>query len=209
MRLLAIGLISFVLFFPTYWGWHLIFGEDVGAILSLLSCILLYPYLIGKVWKDYPPIEVVPIERDDEFNLKCIERARSELHRLDEGLKDGKKQAFVKYEIRANEESADHVWGIAHRITDKYVVVSLINEPVYHSDDRDSDPRDKVPMDEIQDWMLVDKHGVCEGGYTHLAMVHAYSKLHGKVPKKYLRDLKQFVDISDSEYAEQAFEKIP
>ena len=201
LRLLAIGVVSFVLFFPTYFGWHYVFGEDIGASISLLFCIFIYPYLLGKIWKDYPPLDVVPIERDDEFNLKCIERARAELHRFKEGLKEGKKEALVKYAIHADEDSADHVWGIAHSMTDEHIVVSLVNEPVYQAEEGDeSDPRDKIFLEEIQDWMLVDKDGNCEGGYTHLAIVNAYRKLHGKVPKKYLRDLKQMIDIAESEY---------
>lgn len=202
LRLISIAIISFVLFFPTYWAWHYLFGEDVGATLSLLTCIILYPYLLGSVWKAYPPIDVVPIDCNDEFNVKCIERARSEIHRLECGLNEGKKDAFVKYSIRYDEESADHVWGIAHSMTDGYVVVGLINEPVYSSrKDCESDPRDKILLGDIQDWMLVDKDGNCEGGYTHLAILNAYKRLHGKVPKKYLRGLKQFVDINVSEYA--------
>lgn len=46
---------------------------------------------------------------------------------------------------------------------------------------------------------LVDEDGNCEGGYTHLSIVNSFKRLHGKVPKKYLKDLKQFVDINVSD----------
>jgi uncharacterized protein YegJ (DUF2314 family) len=164
--------------------------------------ILVYPYLLSKLWRYYPPIDVVAIEPDDEFNQKCIARARNEIHRLEAGLLEGKKEAFVKFAIPSDDGGADHLWGLAHSIIEGSVVVTLANEPVHDVNNSDhGDLREKVPLTEIQDWMLMDKNGNCEGGYTHLAMVNAYRKEHGKVPKKYLKDLRNFVDIQESEYA--------
>jgi hypothetical protein len=204
MRLLGISLISFALFFPSFWVTDYIFGANIGAALAFALVILVYPYLLSRVWKYYPPIDVVAIDPDDEFNQACIARARKELYRLENGLAEGKKEAFVKYTIRVNEDSADHVWGLAHSIVDGSVVVTLVNEPVYELDGSEhTDLREKVPLSEVQDWMLMDKDGKCEGGYTHLAMVNAYKQAHGKVPKKYLKDLANFVDIHESEYAQQ------
>ena len=81
-------------------------------------------------------------------------------------------------------------------------LLSTANEPVYELDEsKHQDLRERVPLSEIQDWLLMDKDGSCEGGYTHLAMVNSYKKTYGKVPKKYLEDLRNFTDIDESEYA--------
>jgi uncharacterized protein YegJ (DUF2314 family) len=202
MRLLGISLISFTLFLPSYWVTHYFFGANIGAALAFVLAIIVYPYLLSKLWKYYPPIDVVAIDPDDAFNKECIARARKELHRLQNGLSEGKKEAFVKYTIRASDDSADHVWGLAHSIVDGSVIVTLANEPVYDLDEsKHPYLREKIPLTEVQDWMLMDKDGKCEGGYTHLAMINAYKKAHGKVPKKYLKDLVNFIDIHESEYA--------
>jgi uncharacterized protein YegJ (DUF2314 family) len=202
MRLIGISLISFVLFFPAYWIGHYFFGENIGAAFACICAFVVFPFLLSKIWKYYPPIDVVAIDPDDEFNKDCIKRARAELDRLEEGLRQGEKEVFVKYTIQADSESADHVWGVAHSIIDGAVSVSLVNDPMYGLDEsKHSNPREKIPLSDIQDWMLIDKDGSCEGGYTHLAIVNAYKKQHGKVPKKYLKDLSNFVDIQESEYA--------
>ncbi|MFS1704880.1 DUF2314 domain-containing protein [Alteromonas sp. AMM-1] len=199
LRLLGIAVFSFTLFFPSYWVLHYFFGPDLGAPIAFGFSLVLYPYFIAKVWHYYPPIDVVAIDKDDVFNQQCIARARSELHRLESGLSEGKKDAFVKFAIKSNDGS-DHVWGIAHSMVDASVIVTLVSEPVYTPNPIEHlDIREKIPVSDIQDWMLIDKQGNCEGGYTHLAMVNAYKKQHGKVPKKYLKHLRNFVDLQESE----------
>ena len=201
LRLPGIALISFSFFFPSYWAAHYVFGPDVGVTLAFALTIIVYPYLIAKVWRYYPPIDVVAIEPDDEFTKQCIARAHEEFHRFEAGLSEGKKEAFVKFAIKSD-DGVDHVWGVAHCLHEGQVTVTLANDPVHKIDEsQHQDLREKVPLSEIQDWMLMDKHGNCEGGYTHLAMVNAYRKEHGKVPQKYLKDLKNFVDLKESEYA--------
>ena len=201
LRYTTIAIASIVLFFPTYWLLHPILGADVGAGVAAASMYIGFPALMLHLWKQLPPIYALPVDPDDPEMIACIRRSRSHIRRFKKGLADGAKQALVKYPIRTKNDGTEHVWGVAHSIDGQEVVVSLVNEPVDPIRDGEmEEPRSKVPLREIEDWMLIDKEGRCEGGYTHLALLKIYRRRHGRIPKTYLRDMEFFVDIDASEY---------
>lgn len=124
---------------------------------------------------------------------KCIAKAQSTLPRFVEGLKQGQQEAFVKCPVNTKNNNVEHVWGLAHAINEDVILVSDINETVELL--KEQNPRHKVPIDNIEDWMLTNTEGNCEGGYTHFALYEAYKKEYGKFPKKYLPLLDTFIDI--------------
>jgi uncharacterized protein YegJ (DUF2314 family) len=203
IRLLVIAVISlFLFFFVTAWLSH-IFSSNVAAALAAFLMFIVFPALIMKyVWKSYPPISVVEVDPGDPDMEECIRRSRSEVSRFIKGMHESKKEAFVKYIIETEYDTTEHVWGMAHAIEGDSIVVSMVNEPVNDFEKgSEPDPRNKIQLTDIEDWMLVDRQGNCEGGYTHLGLVKIYKKQYGKVPRKYLRDLSNFIDIQESEYS--------
>jgi len=201
LRVLTICLGSVVLFFPAYWVLHPLLGADWGAAIAAALMYLGFPALMLKLWKTYPPLSAVPIEPGDPTMQECIDRSMREFARFKQGLAEGRKQAFVKYVLDMSGGGREHVWGLAHALDGEHVVVSLESQPVQEiADDGADDPRSRIAISAIEDWMLIDKDGKCEGGYTNLGLAKIYRQLHGKIPKKYLNDLEHFVDIHPSEY---------
>ncbi len=201
IRYLIIGVLSILLFFPAYWLLSKFLGDDWGAGAAMVMMYIGFPALMLKLWKSYPPMYAVPVEPGDPDMQRAIDRARREIGRFERGIRDAKKEAYVKYPVSVEDGGVEHVWGLAHSIEKGGVVVTLVNEPVGELVDAgQSSPRGRIPLTEIEDWMLVDTDGKCEGGYSHLALVQIYRRIHGKIPKSYLRDLEAFVDIHPSEY---------
>jgi uncharacterized protein YegJ (DUF2314 family) len=199
LRLLVIGVSAIVLFFPAYALLHPFLGEDWAAGVAIFLMYIGFPALMLRLWKTYPPLEAVPIEPNDPTMAEHVQRAKREFDRFKKGIQEGRKNAFVKYPV-STRDGTEHVWGIAHALNGDEVIVSLASTPVGNLADAESrDSRNSVPVAEIEDWLLVDNAGKCEGGYTNLALAKIYRRLHGKVPKKYLRDLECFVDIPPSE----------
>jgi len=73
------------------------------------------------------------------------------------------------------------------------VLVSLANPPVHKpaNDER----RFPVPLADIEDWVLIDSAGVMEGGFTHVALAHAYKRDKGFVPHAMHKELAAFKDL--------------
>ena len=200
IRLLAIGVISLAVFFPSYWLFHPIFGADIGAGAAAVFAFIVFPTIMLRLWKDYPPPGVVPIDPDDPFMSKMIRRSMGEFDRFKAGLAEARKEAMVKYPIISGSETTEHVWGLAHSIEGDSIIVSMVNEPYDELRSDDSiNPRDRVPIESLEDWILMDKDGTIEGGYTHLALVKTYIDQFGKFPKKYRQEFGAFVDIDWSE----------
>lgn len=131
---------------------------------------------------------------------EAIAHAQAELPRFLAGLAAGSKEAFVKYPMATHGETTEHVWGVAHWQDGRDVIVSLMSEPVRTSE-AEANARVRVPLDQIEDWIMTDRKGLAEGGYSHLAMVKIYRRLYRRAPRRgELKRLDAFIDIHPRQY---------
>jgi len=201
LRILVVAVISLASFFPLYVfmtnGCGL--DDNWGAIVAMITAVICVPSVLLSVWKGKPSPDAIPIDIDDPLIQKLIEKSRSEIDRLTQGLDEEKKEAYVKFPYKFGDE-IEHVWGTVHYIKEDYVLVSLDSLPVGEVPEI-ATGRLKVKLAEIEDWMLVDNDGKTYGGYSILGLAKIYTREHGKLPKEYERDLERFVDFEWPENA--------
>jgi uncharacterized protein YegJ (DUF2314 family) len=176
VRILVVALLSFVS--PLFWAALLHFVVPMPA-LAWLAMILAWgvtPVALLCLWRPRPSLNVMPIGRSEPEMREAIARAQADLPRFLAGLAAGTKEAFVKYPMSTRGGTTEHVWGVAHYQEGQDVVVSLASEPVMPFQDG-YDARERVPLHEIEDWILTDRAGRAEGGYSHLAMVRVYRRI--------------------------------
>ena len=209
LRYVTILATSLLLLFPTYWIMRPLVSSDGNAwALAALICAGFSAVML-KLWKVYPSINDIPIDAGDSDMRDCMRRSKSEFHRFEEALSEGEKEAYVKYRFQRDDGRSVQVWGVAHALKDGCVVVSLqgfadylVSKPAHaFRHEENFEPRSKIPLQKVEDWMLIDNEGRAEGGYTHLALVKIYRRLHGKIPRRYLQELESCVDIDSSEYS--------
>jgi len=195
-RLIFIVLVSFCSLFPLLAITTQQFGlsDNAGAVVSVIIGWLILPTIILNLWREKPGLEVLPVDIDDPIMKQYITISKSKIDKFYIALFEGVSEAYIKFPYEFEGE-VEHVWGLAHTERDDLVIISLASEPVGEMDE-DVMCRIKVPKNDIEDWMLVDGKGNTQGGYTILAMAKIYERDHGKLPKRYVRDLERFTDFS-------------
>ncbi len=195
LRILIVAVISLASFFPLYEfttnGCGL--DENWGAIVAMIAAVICVPSVLLNVWKGKPSPEVMPIDINDPIMQKLIEKSRSEISRLIQGVDGEEMEAFVKFPYKFGDE-VEHVWGIVHYIKAGYALVSLESSPIGEVPESAAG-RLKISLAEMEDWMLVDKDGKTYGGYSILGLAEIYTREYGKLPKAYALDLERFVDF--------------
>lgn len=200
MRIIAIVLLSFVA--PLFWWAVLHFVVPTPALewTGFVLGWILTPAVLLHLWRPQPSLDVMAIDRSEPEMRDAIARAQAELPRFLAGLAHGTKEAFVKYPIATQRGTTEHVWGVAHRQDGQAIVASLASEPVMALEDA-FPARERIPLHAIEDWMLTDRQGRAEGGYSHLAMVQIYRRIHRRAPRRSeLTRLDVFVDIHPRQY---------
>jgi hypothetical protein len=189
IQLLLVAGASAVWLVPAYVALHPWFTLICAlAVIALLVYTGVPLKLIRRI-RGYPSVYAERIAPGDPEMARCIQRSMSEISRLQEGLADGIKQAFVRFRVEPEDGEANYVWAYAYGIDGDFVSVLLDDEQL------------DVPLEVLDDWMLIDELGRREGGYTHLALARIYRKRYGALPKEFLRELESFVDIRPTEYA--------
>lgn len=200
MRLIVIALLSFVS--PLFWAALLQVFVPMPA-LAWLAMILAWgvtPVALLRFWRAQPSLNVLPVKRSEPEMQAAIARAQAELPRFLAGLAAGSKDAFAKYPMLTRGGTTEHVWGVVHSLDGADVIVSLASEPVMDFG-AVPDARERVPLHAIEDWILTDRKGRAEGGYSHLAMVKIYRRIYRRSPRKSeLQRLDTFVDINPRQY---------
>jgi uncharacterized protein YegJ (DUF2314 family) len=176
--------IAYSLFFAgNAFRWNYLGAGGISLVVLFMGWARLFP-------RYYAPI---PIDHGDPLMKRAIDEARREVARFTQGIKDGRKQPFVKFPLKSSGGEVEHIWGIVHTLDADVVQVSLANDPVHRQEQRD--PRFSVALSDIEDWMLVDGKGVTEGGYTYLAMARMYKRQKGHVPRAMRNELAGFKDL--------------
>ena len=167
-----------------------------GKLLALAPGAGFVLYGLGKMFPGQPP--PIPIETGEPLMEEAIQRARREWRRFERGLAEGKREALVKYPLKTGFGDNEHVWAIAHSIDNGEVVTSLASEIV--GDDVDvKAERQRIPVSEIEDWLLIDDSSRMEGGFTQIAMAKIYKRDRGYVPYAIRKGLPNFADLIDLE----------
>jgi len=195
LKLLVITFISFGSVVPFLVIFHrfLQLEDDVAGYISFFLGWIVLPIFLLRVWKLPPNLEALPVDINDPIMREQIDTAKREFGRFIKGLSEGKLESFIKFPYEF-EEQIEHVWGVAHSIKGTSIVASLASEPASDTPD-ELMGRIEVPFEDIEDWMLQDSKGNIQGGYTLLGMARIYERDYGKLPKKYAKDLKPFVDL--------------
>ncbi|MFY8274309.1 DUF2314 domain-containing protein [Pseudoalteromonas sp. SSDWG2] len=195
LRIIVIALFSFCAFVPIFIILTQLesFDNSTAGVVAFGIAWLVLPFILLKLWRTPIDFKVLNVDKDDPVMHAQICRARAELDRFIAGLKEGKREAYVKFPY-AFDNHVEHVWGVAHCAMEEGVTVSLACEPIGELNDELSQ-RIYVRFTDIEDWMLQDANGYTQGGYTMLAMARIYERDHGRLPSKYARDLEPFVDF--------------
>jgi uncharacterized protein YegJ (DUF2314 family) len=162
--------------------------ELLPAILGLVFITVGWPRLFPDT---FAPL---PVNQDDPLMKAGIEQARREMRRFLDGVHEGRKQAFVKFPMQTR-SGVEHIWGIVHNIDRETALVSLANQPVDAPAEGRQDPRIRVEMSNVEDWMLVASDGTTEGGYSTKAMAQIYKREKGYLPAALKKQLAVFKDF--------------
>lgn len=154
-------------------------------------------YGFGRLFPGQPP--PIPIETGEPLMEAAMERARREFHRFERGLAEGKQEALVKYAMKTGYGDNEHVWAIAHSIDEGSVITSLMSEPVGDADMKVE--RKRIPVPDVEDWLLINEDQRMEGGFTQIAMAKIYKRDKGYVPYAIRQSLKNFVDLDQPDLA--------
>ena len=178
-----------------FWGLYASFRlGEWSKLLALLPGGGLVLFGLGKLFPGEPP--PIPIETGDPIMEQAMQQARREWHRFERGLAEGKREALVKFPLKTGFGDNEHVWAVAHSIDNGEVVASIASEIV--GDEAEvKNERQRVPVSEIEDWLLVDDGGRMEGGFTQIAMAKIYQRDKGYVPYAIRQTLPNMVDLND------------
>lgn len=175
-----------------YWG----LNDDHGAVVSIILSWIILPMVMLKIWPEKPDLECLAISKDEPIVQEYVELSKSEVSRFVEGLSNGLDEALIKFPHKFDGE-VEYVWGVAHSITNNdLIITSLASDPVGSLNNEDY-ARIQIPLDDIHDWMLINHEGEIKGGYSHIAMIKVYERDHGKVPKRYIKSLENFIDLKE------------
>lgn len=184
----------------------LVFLEYAKAILKrnsfdpqiVLFFVVLVIFIGSFYYKKYlikPDFHTITIDNDDPLIQAQIEVSKKQIHRFVDGLGQGKLEAMIKFPL-ATDKDGKRVWGVAHTQKSDNIIAS-VDDIVVDSNNADENiERLSIPIKDIEDWMLIEKSGKTHGGYSVLAHAQIYEKKHGKLPAKYAKKFKSFVDIS-------------
>jgi len=195
-RILLITLVSFCSVVPFLVLFHRVLdvGNDLAGYISFFLAWVVTPFFLLSIWKDKVDPAVIPINQEDPIIIDQIKNSQSELHRFTEGLSEGKFEAYIKFSYKFGEE-IEHVWGSAHTECENTIICSLESSPVGDLP-KELHARFSVPIEDLEDWMLVDANGETYGGYSMLAHATIYERDYGKLPKYYVRHLENFHDFT-------------
>lgn len=195
IRILTITIISFASVVPFLAIFHRFLGidDDTAGYISFALAWVITPIVLLSIWKAKPRLEVLLVDIDDPIMQEHIALSRKYLPRFIKGLEAGKQEAFIKFPHLFGDET-EHVWGVAHSYKDNEIIVSIASDPVGEISEEDVG-RLPVPLNKIEDWILTNEKGESQGGYTMLAMAKIYERDFGKLPKRYIKDLSQFIDF--------------
>ncbi len=168
--------------------------------ISSVGYLLLGICVTYNGWERMMPTRYAPIylEANEPDMLEAVALARAEIERFRDGVKYTQKEAKARFALETGDGYSEHVWAVVHRINGNTLQVSLPSEPGKKVSP--ADPRAEMPLHDLEDWMLIDKNGQTEGGYTLGAMAKKYLFYKGYIPRGLRLQLDKFVDVDLERY---------
>lgn len=85
--------------------------------------------------------------------------------------------AFVKFPLKTPKGLMEHIWAYVHSFRDGKFNVSLACVP--YDDTTEAEGRRDVPIEEVEDWQIMQTNGTIRGAYS-LRALFAYRERVGK-----------------------------
>lgn len=178
-----------------FWALRASFGlGDWSALFALIPSAGFTFYGLGKTFPGQPP--PMPIETDDPLMKEAFDRAKREWRRFERGLAEGRREALIKYPLKTGYGDNEHVWAVAHSIDQGHVVATLASQPV-GDDIQLRNERQRIRIEDVEDWILMEDSGRMEGGFTQIAMAKIYKRDKGYVPYAIRKSLPDLADLND------------
>lgn len=127
--------------------------------------------MVGWKWMRYEGksiTEVSPPDMEDPLLGDWRGEAHFTMGRFLAYVDEGGDGAFIKFPLATPKGLTEHIWGYVHFYKDGAFNVSLANEPVDES--QSADGRRNVPMEDVEDWQIVNPDGSITGGYSLMAL---------------------------------------
>ncbi|MDX1508401.1 MAG: DUF2314 domain-containing protein [Woeseiaceae bacterium] len=178
-----------------FWALRAAFGMgEWSKLFALIPAAVFALYGLGRMFPGQPP--PLPIETDDPLMKEAFDRAKREWRRFERGLAEGKREALIKHPMKTGYGDNEHVWAVAHSIDDGHVVATLASQPV--GDEAEiKNERQRIRIEDVEDWLLIEDGGRMEGGFTQIAMAKIYKRDKGYVPYAIRKTLPDMADLND------------
>ena len=151
-------------FFPT--------DEFKTNFRSVFQLILPIAFIIvGWKWIRYQGKgidEITPPDIDFPELAVSVQTAKESiatfLAEVDKGI-DG---AYVKFPLKTPQGLIEHIWGYVHFYRDGQFNLSIANNPF--DEKQDADGRINIPIDDVEDWQIMQPDGMIKGAYSLIAL---------------------------------------
>ena len=158
-------------------GWFVYnqFWPTDGFKRGFLSVILLIVPIafVGVGWK-WARFDGRGIEEVTPPDLQCPEleasilKARDTLPAFLSEVEKGIDGAFIKFPLSSAQGMIEHIWAYVHFFREGQFNVSLANQPI--GEDIDAEGRRFVPIDEVEDWQIMEADGMIRGAFSVIAL---------------------------------------
>ncbi len=169
------------------------FKEHFRSVFQLILPVALL--IFGWKWIRYQGKGIDQVTPPD---LECPEldasvhdaRAKIDafLVEVDKGI-DG---AYIKFPLRTPQGLTEHVWGYVHFYRDGQFNVSMANDP--YDERQDANGRINIPIDDVEDWQIVQTDGRIKGAYSLIALFHYHERRGLKLSPLMKKQKSQLVD---------------
>mgnify|MGYP001324516544 CR=1 FL=1 len=137
---------------------------------------------VGWKWMRYKGKGIEDVIPPD---LKCpeldssIERAKATLPDFIAEVEKGIDGAFIKFPLKTPQDLTEHIWAYVHFHRDGLFNVSLANEPI--DKQQESEGRRDVPVEDVEDWQIMDSDGSIRGAYSLIALFEYWERLGNRL----------------------------
>ena len=164
--------------------------RSIFQLIPTIACLV-----VGWKWMRY---EGKGIEEITPPDLKCpeleraSEQARRTIGKFIEQAEKGIDGAFIKFPLKTPQGLTEHIWAYVHFFRDGRFNVSLANQPM--DEQQSSEGRRDVPLEEVEDWQIMNPDGAIQGAYSLIALF-AYHEGRGvKLTPKMQKQKTQLLD---------------
>lgn len=138
-------------------------------------------------------LEALPVDADCDEWHEGVERARYSMNlfltEVDRNI-DG---AFVRFPFRMPDGTIEHVWAYVHSFRNGAFNVSI--PEVAQEEAGPSSNRPDVPLEEVEDWMIIRDDGRVAGAFTEIAQIQRYEASGRRLSKKMKKQKAAFEDL--------------